>query len=458
MLPGLGVLSTFAALLFVPAKINAAVLRGRQPSFLHVNSSVDFSLSLSNFNNVQYSGVFSLGGQSLPVIYDTGSFEVLVLSTLCTSCAAGLAKYDSTRSTTFQSAGGLEAQHVFGSGPVNSRKGFEDVWIGDGNSPYNVKRMPFWEITDHDIEVWNENAHFSGIVGLCHPSEVPMAFAPSAGHQAPDKTLMANAGIDAFAFCLQRHGANSSGYFNMGPSTKALPTITAGFSSMPVVGQVHWGVTMTSVSVPGVNVANPCNPSCGAIIDSGTSLIAAPSSASPLINALKDMIKPDCSNIDSLPVLHLTVGGVPIELPPRAYVIKASMLGLRIPLDPVGVWDFIWNGPTTTVGDQCTVAFMTIEKQSQFGPVWILGMPFMRYYYTVFERSTKKIHVAKASPYCQVPYNGPHVFANTSGIKGAHSLMNTQYESADYLPTWVDLKAVRIPRWATEKGTKELRL
>lgn len=158
----------------------------------------------------------------------------------------------------------------------------------------------------------------------------------------------------------------------------------------------------------------------------------------------------------------MTVGGVNIELPPRAYVIKASMLGLRIPLDPVGVWDFIWNGPETTVVDQCTVAFMTIEKESQFGPVWILGMPFMRYYYTVFERSTKKIHVAKTGPYCEVPYYGAHVLANTSGVKGAGSHValgvgsGVEYTPSDFAPTWVDLKAARLPRWATSNGTKEM--
>jgi len=273
---------------------------------------------------------------------------------------------------------------------------------------------------------------------------------------------MQSAGIDAFTFCLSRHGQNASGHFKIGPSQKALPYNTAGFQSMTVVGKVHWGVLMTSITVPGINVANPCNPSCGAIIDSGTSLIAVPPSAGDLVSALKAMIKPDCSNIDSLPVIHLTLGGVPIELPPRAYVIKASMLGLRIPLDPVGVWDFIWNGPTTTVVDQCTVAFMTIDKGSQFGPVWILGMPFMRYYYTVFERSTKKIHVAKTSPHCEVPYHGPHVLLNTTGIPGVTSHIavkdasKAQFAPEDFLPTWVDLKAAQIPRWATDPKTKEL--
>lgn len=233
---------------------------------------------------------------------------------------------------------------------------------------------------------------------------------------------------------------------------------------MPVVGQVHWGVLMTGVSVPGIDVANPCSPSCGAIIDSGTSLIAAPASAKPLIQALKDLIKPDCSNIDQLPVISMTLGGVAIELPPRAYVIKASMLGLRVPLDGAGIWDFVWNGPKTTVVDQCTVAFMTIEKDSQFGPVWIIGMPFLRYYYSVFERSTKKIHIAKTGPYCQVPYTGPHVLANTTGMQaasshaGGHLAAGTQYTAADFTPTWVDLKAVRLPKWATDNTTKDLQI
>merc|ERR1719401_1207464 len=164
-----------AALFCLIAPIHAAVLR-HAASKDHSIANVNYEVTLSNFNNVQYSGIFSLGGQSLPVVYDTGSFEILVLSTRCTSCASSLAKYDSSLSTTFVSAGGLEAQHVFGSGPVNSRKGFESVWVGDANSPYNVGNMPFWEVTDHDIAVWNEHAHFSGIVGLCHSKTVPIAF------------------------------------------------------------------------------------------------------------------------------------------------------------------------------------------------------------------------------------------------------------------------------------------
>ena len=61
-------------------------------------------MRLSNHFNVQYSGRFTIGDQELPMIYDTGSFEVpasleldlwqvLVLSTKCRSCVKSLSMW-----------------------------------------------------------------------------------------------------------------------------------------------------------------------------------------------------------------------------------------------------------------------------------------------------------------------------------------------------------------------------
>lgn len=61
-------------------------------------------LRLSNHFNVQYNGRFTIGDQELPMIYDTGSFEVpasleldlwqvLVLSTKCRSCVKSLSMW-----------------------------------------------------------------------------------------------------------------------------------------------------------------------------------------------------------------------------------------------------------------------------------------------------------------------------------------------------------------------------
>merc|ERR1740130_124425 len=128
-------------LLLLPIQLAwATQLRQQRSVLLKRDVAVDHNVHLDNYMNVQYSGPLTIGGQQMPVIYDTGSFEILVMSTLCDSCAAGLAKYDSSKSTTFVSAGGLQAEHVFGSGPVQSQKGFENVQVGDGYSPYRVNR------------------------------------------------------------------------------------------------------------------------------------------------------------------------------------------------------------------------------------------------------------------------------------------------------------------------------
>merc|ERR1719321_923585 len=83
------------------------------------------------------------------------------------------------------------------------------------------------------------------------------------------------------------------------------------------------------------------------------------------------------------------------------------------------VWNNIFQ-PTEVVKERCVPAFMTINKNSAYGPVWILGMPFLRYYYTIFDRTNKKVHISEASESCQPsPPNAlPAFFNATHGING----------------------------------------
>merc|ERR1719454_1429592 len=99
---------------------------------------------------------------------------------------------------------------------------------------------------------------------------------------------------------------------------------TGMFKTIPVLGEVHWGVRMTDFIVPGFSgpSPDPCIPSCGAIVDSGTSLIAAPPSAMPAVRQLSSMVSRDCSNLHQLPVLRFRLGNQVVELPPKAYVMK----------------------------------------------------------------------------------------------------------------------------------------
>jgi len=392
-------------------------------------NNVDYKMRLTNHNSVQYTADLSLGQQILPVIYDTGSFEIIVLSTLCKTCRSP-SIYDSKQSPSFMNAGGVTAEHLFGSGPVVSEKGFETVSLGRSGSPYVANSIPFWQVISHEISVWNSGAHFSGIVGLGFPDHVPKGFS---AENAETTTLLAAMGINTFALCLERGRPGPPGWFSMGPSVERVMK-TGPFHRLSVVGKVHWGVHMTSVYANGVGGLNPCQPSCGAIVDSGTSLIAVPPSAQLLVSRLTAKIKLDCSNLATLPVLEFQLDGKLIRLPPAAYVMRQRHT--RWP-------DMVYK---------CRAAFMSIDKESAHGPVWILGMPFLRYYYTVFDRAAKEIRVAPSTPACEVSNTMPSFF-NSTHLEGARGSATVgSFASPDYQPTEVDLNEARVPEWATSPG------
>lgn len=397
-----------------------------------------YTLQLNNFQNVQYSGSFSVGGQELPVIYDTGSFEVLVLSTRCAKCTGGTAVvYDHTQSHTFV-ASSLQAEHHFGSGPVLSQKGYENVRIGNSQSMYSVANMPFWQILDHEIAVWGPNAKFSGIVGMAHVPTIPQGYGADG---STDSTLLQSLGINTFAFCLQRGTLEAPGWMVIEPSYNH-----ALFRTLDVVGQVHWGVQMTEFGAPGVVAANPCNPSCGAIVDSGTSLIAVPPAAADFVAALEDLIAEDCSNIASLPVLRMNLGGVMVDLPPQAYVMQVNGMTMK----NTTIWDAVFKGPKFKKSKSCTTAFMEMDKDTQFGPMFILGMPFMRYYYTVFDRGNRKIHISQANSACEAV--GPYGGVGLANVTNASYTNTGSFSPSDYTPLQVDLNWARAPEWAFGKG------
>mmetsp|Transcript_21597 Transcript_21597/g.57095 ORF Transcript_21597/g.57095 Transcript_21597/m.57095 type:complete len:467 (-) Transcript_21597:77-1477(-) len=413
-----------------------------------LEKSADYKVKLGNYRNVQYSGEFLAGGQVLPVIYDTGSFEVILLSTLCSQgCSQYMIMYDEVRSHSFTGSGDVYGEHHFGSGSVFSKKGYETLAIGGKDSPLVTRHMQFWQVVRNKIAVWNERAVFSGIVGLSHVDTIPRGFRVE-GY--PEETLLSAMHVKSFSICLERSGPSAPGWLAAGPSTDALRG-GATFQSAPVEGKVHWAVRMTDLHLPGSGLPALCSGSCGAIIDSGTSLIAAPRSAARLVRDLKMMVRSDCSNLYDLPVLRLTLGGVLVELPPKAYVMKVAK--------STNASD--WYGETQY---RCTAAFMTINKRSNLGPVWILGMPFLRYYYTVFDREAKRIHIAPSSPYCEAP--GSFAIANSTVLANStlhlvHAGANASnasrlglgaqtraFTSADYEPMPVDMNATRQPSWS----------
>jgi len=152
-------------------------------------------------------------------------------------------------------------------------------------------------------------------------------------------------------------------------------------------------------------------------------------------------IEEDCSNLDGLPVLHFVIDGHDFELPPQAYVMRVTGALLQAG----NIWDILFFKPKVIRVDMCMPAFMQIEMRSQFGPVWILGMPFFRYYHTTFDRKKQEMRFALAGSGCKpMPFRVSKTASNnTHG--GNDSTLLTLDRTTDYRPLDVNVDYILPP-------------
>jgi len=137
----------------------------------------------------------------------------------------------------------------------------------------------------------------------------------------------------------------------------------------PVSTPGYWQVEMEDVSIDNKR-QNLCKGNCQVAVDTGTSLLAGPTD---VINALIDRlaVADDCANYGKLPNLGFIVQGHVLNLKPEDYVDKSS--------------------------DGCSVALMTLDIPPPKGPLFIFGDPFLRKYYTIYDRDQLRVGFALAA-------------------------------------------------------------
>jgi cathepsin D len=337
-------------------------------------------LDLRSPNGMQYLADVTIGGQTLSALYDTGSFDIITVNDLCDACKVPpeLKLYRNTTSGTFEKGNSSLTGHWFAGGLLWAKQDFDKIHVGVANSFISVQLMPFLQVVHTDIRMWTENrSHFTTYVGLGHTDIVP-------GHSKTEtqfKSLLELTGTQRFAICLDSEKTDT-GHLTFNPTYSHLTAgFAATFKSVPVIGKSHWAVAVNSISYQnGVSKETRCagDHRCIAIVDSGTSMIGLPSSQFPFVNRLIERVKSDCSNLDDLPDLVFELGQHKFALPPSAYVLRAS-----------------WSD------SYCYPAFLDFSMPSDNGDVWILGVPFLRHFYTVFDREALAIHIAEQGDGCE---------------------------------------------------------
>jgi len=324
---------------------------------------------LENYMDAQYYGPITIGtpAQEFQVVFDTGSSNLWVPSKQCgiTNIACQLHnKYDSAASSTYV-ANGTEFAIQYGSGSLSGIVSEDTVTMGTAVA----KKQLFAEALKEPGLAFVA-AKFDGILGLAFPSIAVNHIEPVFQTMVAQGQMQEN----LFSFYLNRDQSSSvGGSIDFGAIDDS--HYTGNITYHPVVWETYWTLQLASISYDGKDVGAP---SARAAIDSGTSLIAAPTDVAAKLNSLigaTHVVGPeyivDCSTLGDLKDLVFTFNGVEYALSPTDYVLQVSQMGQTM----------------------CMSGIMGMDIQNG---MWIIGDVFMGRYYTVFDVENKQVGFAPA--------------------------------------------------------------
>lgn len=320
---------------------------------------------LSNYVNAQYFTDIELGtpAQEFKVILDTGSSNLWVPSSDCSSLACFLhSKYDHDSSSTYK-ANGSEFSIQYGSGAMEGYISQDTLKLGD----LVIENQDFAEATSEPGLAF-AFGKFDGILGLAYDTISVNKIVPPV-YNAINQGLLES---PQFAFYLgdANKDENDGGLATFGGYDDS--KFTGKITWLPVRRKAYWEVSFEGLGL-GDEFAEL--KSTGAAIDTGTSLITLPSSLAEIINAKIGATKSwsgqytiECDARDSLPDLTLNFNGYNFTLSAYDYTLEVS--------------------------GSCISAITPMDFPKPIGDLAIVGDAFLRKYYSIYDLKKDAVGLA----------------------------------------------------------------
>lgn len=292
--------------------------------------------------------------QTFKVVLDTGSSNLWVPSSECGSIACYLhTKYDSSSSSTYKK-NGTSFEIRYGSGSLSGFTSQDVMQIGD----LKIKEQVFAEATEEPGLAF-AFGRFDGILGLGFDTISVNKIVP------PFYNMIDQGLLDepVFAFYLgdTNNGEGDESEAIFGGVNK--DHYTGKITEIPLRRKAYWEVDLDSITF-GDSTAELDN--TGVILDTGTSLIALPTTLAELLNkeigakkGYNGQYTIECDKRDSLPDLSFKLSGYDFAITPYDYILE--------------------------VQGSCISSFMGMDFPEPVGPLAILGDAFLRKWYSVYD-------------------------------------------------------------------------
>ncbi|XP_042520247.1 aspartic proteinase A1-like isoform X2 [Macadamia integrifolia] len=249
-------------------------------------------VALKNYMDSQYFGEIAIGSppQKFTVIFDTGSSNLWVPSAKCYFSVACFfhSKYKSSQSSTYKK-NGKPAAIQYGTGAISGFFSLDTVKVGD----QVVKDQEFIEASK-EPGITFLVAKFDGILGLGF-KEI------SVGGSVPVWYNMVDQGIvkePVFSFWMNRNTKEEEGgeivFGGVDPKH-----FKGEHTYAPVTQKGYWQFDMGDVLIDGKSTGF-CSGGCAAIADSGTSMLAGPTTIITEINlaiGAKGVVSQQCKTV-----------------------------------------------------------------------------------------------------------------------------------------------------------------